>query len=809
MTLDCLHLLHSVSRKHAAKQFSIGKDGTIKNRSYGSEEFFKIECVPLAGFNDLAGALTRLTSQPFTFVVRGEPLPGVNWKHARRLLHRRSKTGDEPTFKPAARHWVPIDLDHIPTPALCDPINDPLDAIEYLIGLLPPELTDAQCWWQFTSSQSLPGHEAALSARLWYWAEPAHSDEELTRWALAVNRAVGFKLIDSSLFRAVQPNYVAAPLFSGMTDPLPRRWGVRQGLEETVRLVIPPPDPKRPDMPSAQGYEPGRGVEAYLAEIGGPRGFRSPIVSAIASYVASYGSAADPEPIKRAIRDALDLAEPGGRSVTELERYTSDKHLDEIFVWIRNVHGDRPPKEFIADPPPHVIDPEIPLTAEETAVTLPVSEDALALEFSVRHAALRYVALWGRWLQWDGGPWKFEDTLAAFDLARHVAREAANAQGSTSLAKASVVAAIERLARADRRHAATTEQWDCNPAAFLAATMTVNLTTGENYPPRKEDYITKTAAVMPNRACPIPLWRAFLERVTAGDVELQRYLQRVAGYCMTGHTREHVLFFFFGPGANGKGVFLNTLSAVWGDYAAVAAMETFIETKNEQHPTDLAMLRGARLVVAQEVDKGKAWAQSKITRLSGGDPITARFMRQDFFTFTPQFKLIIAGNNKPSLRTVDEAIRRRFHLVPFTVIIPAAERDLHLFDKLKPEWPGILQWAVDGCLDWQKIGLAPPPLVTNATEKYLSEEDAVGNWIDECCAVDPAYAQRKSELYESWKRRAENAGEHPGTQKAFSLELEKRGFKTAREGGTGMRLFRGIGLKHFEPPPPGRLPYEC
>src|SRR5262249_20581804 len=149
--------------------------------------------------------------------------------------------------------------------------------------------------------------------------------------------------------------------------------------------------------------------------------------------------------------------------------------------------------------------------------------------------------------------------------------------------------------------------------------------------------------------------------------------------------------------------------------------------------------------------KRKRWAESKIKSMTGGDPISARFMRQHFFEFTPQFKLLVAGNHKQGLRGVGEAIRRRFHLMPFTVTIPPAERDKDLAEKLKPEWPGILQWAIDGCLEWQRVGLAPPAVVREATEAYLAAEDALAQWLDECCCRDPGYADRSSVLFARWK----------------------------------------------------------
>jgi putative DNA primase/helicase len=265
--------------------------------------------------------------------------------------------------------------------------------------------------------------------------------------------------------------------------------------------------------------------------------------------------------------------------------------------------------------------------------------------------------------------------------------------------------------------------------------MTLDLRTGITREYRREDYITKISGTHIDEHMPIPLWKEFLGRVTNNDSDLRSYLQRMAGYCLTGTVREHVMFFLYGTGGNGKGVFLNTLKGMWGDYAVTASMDTFIETDNDRHPTELAFLDGARLVIAQETESGKRWAQAKIQALTGGDDITARFMRQDFFTFRPRFKLVIAGNHKPSLTSVDEAIRRRFHLIPFMVMIPKAERDPELTDKLKAEWPGIMKWAVDGCLEWQKIGLAPPKTVTDATNRYLEEEDPIARWISDCCVT--------------------------------------------------------------------------
>ena len=183
--------------------------------------------------------------------------------------------------------------------------------------------------------------------------------------------------------------------------------------------------------------------------------------------------------------------------------------------------------------------------------------------------------------------------------------------------------------------------------------------------------MTKTAGASAAGDCPV--WMEFLDTVTGGDADLQAYLQRMAGYCLSGVTTEHALFFLYGTGANGKSVFANTLTAIMGDYATVAAMDMFMATHGDRHPTDMAGLRGARIVTSIETEQGSRWAESKLKALTGGDKITARFMRQDFFEFTPQFKLLIVGNHKPSIRNVDEAMKRRLHMVPFTVTIPARQ----------------------------------------------------------------------------------------------------------------------------------------
>ena len=426
------------------------------------------------------------------------------------------------------------------------------------------------------------------------------------------------------------------------------------------------------------------------------------------------------------------------------------------------------------------------------------TEDALALAFTRRyHKDWRYVATWGRWLVWDGSRWRTEDTLAATDLIRSVCRHAAlksgNPKVAAKLASASTVSGVERLARADRRHAANTEEWDADPWLINTTSGVTDLRTGRERAHDRSDRMTKIATATPRGEC--PTWLQFLREITGGDQALQDYLQRMVGYALTGSTQEHAVFFLYGTGANGKSVFVNTLATILGDYATNAPMDTFMETRNERHPTDLAGLRGARFVSAIETEQGRRWAESKIKNLTGGDKITARFMRQDFFGFFPHFKLFVAGNHKPAIRNIDEAMKRRLHLVPFTITVPAEKRDKHLQQKLLAERDGILAWAVQGCLAWQRLGkLDPPQQVLDATEAYFEGEDALGRWLEERCVLAANARSLTAELFNDWKLWADAAGEFVGSQKRFSDLLISRGIEKWRNA-IGLRGFRGLGLK--------------
>lgn len=344
----------------------------------------------------------------------------------------------------------------------------------------------------------------------------------------------------------------------------------------------------------------------------------------------------------------------------------------------------------------------------------------------------------------------------------------------------------------DQRVAVARERWDRDP--WLLGTPksgTVDLRTGRLREADPDDRITRRTAVAPGGGC--PRFLEFLGEITDHRPDLIGYLQRYCGMALIGEPREHVLGFWYGGGANGKSTLLGALHSTLGDYSHVAETETFLEARGERHPTDLAAMAGARLVLAEELEEGRRWNMARVKQLTGGAPITARFMRQDSFTFTPSHTLILAGNHKPSLRTVDEAIRRRLHLVPFTVTIPPEDRDPNLPTKLAAERGGILAWMIEGCLAYQAEGLNPPGIVLDATDEYFDVQDELKAWVEDACEIGANKWEQPTPLFNSWRRWCERQQLNPGTIKVFSDRLESAGYRRGRSGPRG-RHFTGLAL---------------
>lgn len=448
----------------------------------------------------------------------------------------------------------------------------------------------------------------------------------------------------------------------------------------------------------------------------------------------------------------------------------------------------------------------IPLPSRQVTITeadidagTPITEDLGARLFAAQfEGQLAYCHDQGKWFEFDGAIWRALRTPLAFHYARELARRlSARSSSVSTIQKTRFAAGVEQFSRADPVFARTADFWDADPFLMGVPGGAVDLTTGNLRQAEPSDSLTRSTAVAPLSWPDCPLWLEFLREATGDDEDLVRFLQQICGYALTGDTREHALFFMYGPGGNGKSVFINTISNIIGAYAMTATMDTFAQKRHSSIPSDIAMMRGARLVTASETAEGEKWDQQRIAQLTGGDAITARFLRQEFFTFKPQFSLFIIGNHKPSLTSVDEAMRRRFNIIPFLVkpIFP----DLDLEKRLQAEWPAILRWMIDGCLDWQANGLIRPQSVLDATQDYFDDQNTMQQWLDQDCDVDMRnhnLVASSGSLFTSWSRYARGAGDIPGDAKSFKSSMEKLGFKFKRDK-TG-RWFYFVQLKPIE-----------
>jgi putative DNA primase/helicase len=447
------------------------------------------------------------------------------------------------------------------------------------------------------------------------------------------------------------------------------------------------------------------------------------------------------------------------------------------------------------------------LSPEPDAEPLPaaMSEDALADHFAGEYGPRwRYVKAWGSWFEWRTDGWYKDDTALIDRLAVQTTRQAlywVDAQqltpdGKRKLNSKRTAGNLRDIAMHDRRIAATIDQWDRHPMLLGVPGGVVDLRNGKLMPAQPELYITKRTSTAPEAGV-CPVWLGLLERVTQGDGALLEYLQRLCGYVLTGETREECFAFIYGPAQTGKSTFIRVLQEILGDYHCKAQMETFTESRHERHAEELAVLVGSRLVTCTETEEGKRWNESRIKALTGRDRIRARFMRENSFEFDPQFKLIIAGNHAPHLRNVDDAMRRRLHVIPFTQPITMEERDDRLADKLRAEYPQILYWMIQGALAWQDAKLGRPDVIAQAVNNYLAGEDSIGEWIAEC--VELSGKCQTSGAYSNFKRWAELAGEYVMPQKRFVQALKERGFDTKR-GAQGKRYITGLELKVDGPP---------
>jgi putative DNA primase/helicase len=418
----------------------------------------------------------------------------------------------------------------------------------------------------------------------------------------------------------------------------------------------------------------------------------------------------------------------------------------------------------------------------------------------------RWCGPWGRFVVYDGKRWKQDDTGAvermAKDTVRSIYQEAADAgdgdrrkalaKHATRSEAANRLQAMIGLTRSEPGIPVLPADLDGEPWLLNVENGTLDLRSGKLREQRREGLITKLAPVEYDPEAQAPTWEAFLKRVLPSEA-LRRFVQRAIGYSLTGSVEEQILLFLYGTGANGKSTLVNAVLELLGDYGKQAAPDLLV-VKQGAHPTELADLFGARFVASVEVEDGRRLAESLVKQLTGGDKIKARYMRQDFWEFSPTHKIFLAANHRPTVRGTDHAIWRRIKLVPFDVTIPKEEQDPRLPERLREELPGILAWAVRGCLEWQHEGLGEPEEVRSATESYRAEMDVLAAFLEDRCVVDPNATVGATPLWNAYQEWCRETGEYAGTQTAFGRRLRERGFESGRHPKNRKKEWRGIGL---------------
>lgn len=419
---------------------------------------------------------------------------------------------------------------------------------------------------------------------------------------------------------------------------------------------------------------------------------------------------------------------------------------------------------------------------------------------------LRYVPAWRRWLVWDGKRWAHDATGQPARWMKSVARRVTadalaieqeqERKAALSLARrgesSAGVSGALTLAGTEEGIVVTPDDLDADPHLLNCANGTLDLRTGELRPHDPADLLTKMAGAALDPDAPGGAFGSFLARVQP-DPKMRAYLARLVGHALEGRVVEHILPIFHGDGANGKGTFISAVLAALGDYADAADPELLNARSFDAHPTGVADLFGLRLAVLHESDDGRRLAEGTVKRLTGGDRLKARRMREDFWHFEPSHTFVMLTNHKPVVSGQDEGIWRRLRLVPWDVVVPAEERDERLGDRLRLESDHVLTWIVSGYQDWREHGFGEPDRVTAATAAYRADSDALGRFVEQMCITGPNFHVRSSELYAVWAKWCAAEGIESGTNKAFTGSLQNRGYDTRRSN-VGA-VWDGIGLQ--------------
>lgn len=418
---------------------------------------------------------------------------------------------------------------------------------------------------------------------------------------------------------------------------------------------------------------------------------------------------------------------------------------------------------------------------------------------------IKYVSDMG-WLIWDGKRWKFDTKKEIERITAKVLRGLYKSEDEMETKWARMcerrnirmnsIKDLMPLVPAER------EEFDRHKYLFNVENGIVDLKTGKLQPHDRDLKLTQMANVEFDENATCPTWLSFLDQIFLGDKDLIEYMQRLVGYSLTGDISEQSMYFLVGGGSNGKSTFINTIKKLMGDYGSQTKSDTFIKKKDTGANNDIARLANARFVSAVESEEGEKLQESLVKTITGGEPILARFLRQEFFEYIPEFKVFFTTNHKPIIGGVDDGIWRRVKIIPFSLSLKPHQRDKKLEEKLSLEMPGIFNWLVEGCLKWQKTGLRDPKVVTDATGNYKDDMDILAPFLWESCYIDEPQNEsiriEAKELYNVYDRWCYQSGERALGNRSFYRMLETKGFGKTK--GTGNKTYlTGITIKERAP----------
>ena len=410
---------------------------------------------------------------------------------------------------------------------------------------------------------------------------------------------------------------------------------------------------------------------------------------------------------------------------------------------------------------------------EGEALAPHLSEIALAENFAAKAAGEFRWSPGMDWMHNEGAHWSRDAKMQRYTLAKSICKGAADtaerAQLKAKVASASTANSVLSLARSEPGIVTDVKEWDAHTMILNTPGEAYDLVTG--LPVSRGGLLFMQVAGATPAQMPTPVWDKFVSEVFGDDLEVVEFIQRLGGYALTGSVKEQKLFYLYGTGANGKSVFLEVLRNIAGAYAHNLPSEALMTSKHERHPTTFAALHGKRLAISSEIEDGAHWAESRIKSLTGDATMTARFMGRDEFTFDITHKHILAGNFKPRLKGDDFAMVRRMVLIPFSQTFEGSARDERLSDKLRAEYPGILQWFIEGACKWAESGLKIPASVLDSSKEYMAEQDDIALWLEESCEVGLMYEGSTKALYASYAEWKSSQGEKPQSAKAWSNRM--------------------------------------